>query len=424
MTVEAKRTKEIYEGNGATTVFRIPFQYSKTEDISLLFTDRKQVDSEITSNFEIIVNSSGDTSVVYPLEGQPIPAGTKLTVYRNTPQSQIVNLIYGGAWSPDTAEHDAYDRFVMMIQELQEQVDRSVKITISDENDPPSAEDFYQEVEEIAERAEQWAVIAKEQADRAEKLVGEAELSSQVFNARDSWVIEADIPAGGTLTLPIPYFPTRNTLLLLYGNLPCTPKTARAAIHGQYQYEEVGTDPDVASYEVVLGFDASAGDVFDVTSLSTGVSTEEFERLVEQATAEAEAAREASEAALSAAERAEQAAISFPDLTTAEPGQVVTAQTIDGQTTAVWDIPPGGAVARKDEELAADIPAGGVYSVPAYAVGLSKLFIYYNSLLCRSGLPDSNATYQESGASGSISTKIIFHITIPAGSEIIAIAAS
>lgn len=66
MTVEAMKTKVIYEGNGAVAAFPVPFKYSKTDDIRLLFTDATGVDANVTSNYQVNVNSSGDTSVTIP----------------------------------------------------------------------------------------------------------------------------------------------------------------------------------------------------------------------------------------------------------------------------------------------------------------------------------------------------------------------
>ena len=127
MTVEATQTKEIYEGNGSTTIFPVPFTYSRTDDIKLVFTDAEDIDSPVTSNYAVTVTESGDTSVTYPVTGMPIRMGTRLTVYRATPQLQIVDLIYGGAFNPDVLEKDVFDRIVMMIQELQEAMNRAIK---------------------------------------------------------------------------------------------------------------------------------------------------------------------------------------------------------------------------------------------------------------------------------------------------------
>lgn len=179
MTVESKKIKEIYRGNGTATVFPVPFQYSQTEDIRLLLTDAKDRNAEVTSNFRVDVNESGDTSVVYPLNGQPVPTGSRLTIYRDTPQTQLVDLINTGAFDEEVLEHDALDRSVMMIQEIQEELDRAVKVSVSDENPPKTAEELYAEVNDIADRAESAARRSENGAGEASASAGKAEKSAE-----------------------------------------------------------------------------------------------------------------------------------------------------------------------------------------------------------------------------------------------------
>ena len=168
MTVEATQTKEIYEGNGSTTIFPVPFTYSRTDDIKLVFTDAEDKDSDVTSNYTITVTESGDTSVTYPVTGMPIRTGTRLTVYRDTPQTQILDLIYGGAFNPDVLEHDGFDRLVMMIQEIQEGLERAVKAPFTSDMDPDALLDsIYDEVR----KAEAAAASAQDALSQCQALV-------------------------------------------------------------------------------------------------------------------------------------------------------------------------------------------------------------------------------------------------------------
>ncbi len=168
MTVEATKIKEIYEGNGAAKVFPVPFGYSKTDDIRLMFTDINNMEWAVISNFKIQVTESGDTNVTYPVIGDPIAMGTRLTVYRSTPQAQIVDLIYGGAFNPDVLEKDVFDRIVMMIQELQEAINRSIKVPLSsDVNTDDVINSIYDEVH----KAEAAAQSAQEALSKCIELV-------------------------------------------------------------------------------------------------------------------------------------------------------------------------------------------------------------------------------------------------------------
>lgn len=160
MTVESLKTKEIYLGNGKNTTFPVPFPYATPDDIHLLLTDDDGEDVEITSNFTIALSQSGDTSVNYPERGTPLLEGQKLTVYRNTQRTQIVSLSDVGEFSPEELEKSGFDRTVMMIQELQEEVDRSIKVSRDTYETP---EEF---IEELFSKQEQ-AVQAEKRAEQA-----------------------------------------------------------------------------------------------------------------------------------------------------------------------------------------------------------------------------------------------------------------
>ena len=168
MTVESTQTKEIYEGNGSSVIFPVPFTYSRTDDIKLVFTDAHGIESDIASNYAITVTESGDTSVTYPVSGMPIAMGTRLTVYRATPQKQIVDLIYGGAFNPDVLELDVFDRVVMMIQELQEAVNRSVKTPFTSDVVP---DELLDAIYASVKAAEDAAAAAQEALAECQELI-------------------------------------------------------------------------------------------------------------------------------------------------------------------------------------------------------------------------------------------------------------
>jgi hypothetical protein len=100
MTVESTLTKKTYAGNGAATVWPVPFAYARATDLRLVLTDAAGNETEVTDNFQVNVTQAGDTSILYPVSGAPLASGKKLTVYRNTPHTQIVDLQYGGGVQP------------------------------------------------------------------------------------------------------------------------------------------------------------------------------------------------------------------------------------------------------------------------------------------------------------------------------------
>ncbi|MDR2819700.1 MAG: hypothetical protein LBB60_04125 [Desulfovibrio sp.] len=154
MTVESTITKEIYQGNGAATAFPVPFRYAQQVDLHLLLVAPDGTETPVTDNFQVVANESGDTSITYPVVGDPLAPGYNLVIYRDTPNTQIVDLVYGGAFNPDMLEHDALDRLEMQIQEKQELLDRAVKVPIaSDETPEELLEDIYTARDEAAASA-------------------------------------------------------------------------------------------------------------------------------------------------------------------------------------------------------------------------------------------------------------------------------
>jgi hypothetical protein len=140
MTVETTLTKARYAGNGAATEFPVPFAYSRAADLRLVLSDAAGNETPVADNYRVDVNPSGDASVAYPVSGSPLPPGVTLTVYRDTPQTQIVDLIDGGDFDPNVLERDGFDRLEMQIQELQEESDRAIKTPIISDMTP---EDYW-----------------------------------------------------------------------------------------------------------------------------------------------------------------------------------------------------------------------------------------------------------------------------------------
>jgi hypothetical protein len=192
MTVESTLTKKTYAGNGAATVWPVPFVYARAADLHLVLTDAAGNETPVTGNFQVNVTQAGDTSILYPVSGAPLASGKKLTVHRNTPRKQIVDLQYGGAFSPDTLEHDGFDRLEMQIQELQEESDRAVKVNISSAETAEELKNrlFTARDEAVASAAEQ----CRDQAcggwskSREARFVGEGSCSAVgVARGKEGW---------------------------------------------------------------------------------------------------------------------------------------------------------------------------------------------------------------------------------------------
>lgn len=138
MSVQNQAVKNVYAGNGSTTVF--PYTFALNEDDGEyvgVYVTNDEGTSEETDNYTIDTTAK---TVTYPASGDPLEEGKKITIIRELPNEQNLNLENLGPFFADDVE-DEMDREVMMIQQLAEQVDRAVKVDVTD--DLPSASVVY-----------------------------------------------------------------------------------------------------------------------------------------------------------------------------------------------------------------------------------------------------------------------------------------
>ena len=189
MSVQNQTVKNVYAGNGSTTVFPYTFDLLTTdgEHVGVYVTNDAGV-SEPTTNFTIDTTAK---TVTYPKTGDALPSGKKIVIRREIPNEQELNLVNGGEFFADDIEGEM-DREVMMIQQLQEEVDRAVKMDpASEQTQKELLQDIFDArdtaVEKAAESAENAAsalesknaaansaASAKDSADRAYRITPEA----------------------------------------------------------------------------------------------------------------------------------------------------------------------------------------------------------------------------------------------------------
>lgn len=137
--IQTKITKDIYHGDGTTRRFEVTFDYNTKNNIKQIdlytctYTTEEGVTkynndvTKITSNYDFeVVNDV--TYAVYPSDAAvsdgatPMAAGTAIIIMRDTPQEQLSTGQYNSA-----KVEQQLDNVVMMVQEQQEQLDRSYK---------------------------------------------------------------------------------------------------------------------------------------------------------------------------------------------------------------------------------------------------------------------------------------------------------
>lgn len=124
MTVQNSNVKNIYIGNGSTTSFPFTFPCSKAEYIKV-FVRKNNLIAQ-TDDFTVDLDNA---TVTYPKSGTPLAAGETLVILRELPLEQPLNLVNQGPFFAEDIE-TTLDEEVMMIQQLREQLGRSLTVPV------------------------------------------------------------------------------------------------------------------------------------------------------------------------------------------------------------------------------------------------------------------------------------------------------
>ena len=160
-------TKVIYVGDGKTTVFPFTFKYAESGDVKASIYDIKNDATTVLDKDYYVDESLG--AVIYPgyPPGEEIPemerpavldSGHKIVIYRSTEISQPIDL---GDKYPLNILEKMQDRAIMLMQELNEVVDRAVKVAAGAEITPDEI------ISSIKENAASAATSASEAAESA-----------------------------------------------------------------------------------------------------------------------------------------------------------------------------------------------------------------------------------------------------------------
>ena len=130
MTISTTTIKNSYSGDGSATSFNYTFKVTDQDDIDVIIrsSDGTETTKTISTHYTVsgVGNASGG-SVVFTTGNVPAN-GETVVLRRDTPQTQGVDLIENDPLPANTLE-DALDKATSISQELQEQVDRSLKIS-------------------------------------------------------------------------------------------------------------------------------------------------------------------------------------------------------------------------------------------------------------------------------------------------------
>lgn len=130
MTVQNTIVKDIYVGNGATTKFPITFQMTDHPEYIKVYITGDDIVAVETENFSVDL---GAKTVTYPANGYPLPDGHKITIYRELPLYQLMNLVNQGPFFAENIEL-SFDDLTFICQQLNEKLNRTLSAGIDVSN--------------------------------------------------------------------------------------------------------------------------------------------------------------------------------------------------------------------------------------------------------------------------------------------------
>lgn len=136
MSVEIVKTKVILNGNDVVTTFPYDFKVLKDADMRVIHTDAAGLETILVQDTHYTLTGVGDESggdVEYPISGDELPTGEKLTLYRRPAFLQLMDLHTQGGFRGETLE-DAFDLLTMLAQVMEELTERSITIPVSDDS--------------------------------------------------------------------------------------------------------------------------------------------------------------------------------------------------------------------------------------------------------------------------------------------------
>lgn len=128
MTVASTVSKVSYAGNGSTTAFSVPFYFLANSHLKVIVRSAAGTESLKVLSTDYTVSGSGNpaggtvTMTVAPISGET------LVIARNVPLTQAVDYQTNDPFPAETHER-ALDQLTMEVQQLQEQIDRSIKLS-------------------------------------------------------------------------------------------------------------------------------------------------------------------------------------------------------------------------------------------------------------------------------------------------------
>ena len=130
MTISTTTIKNSYSGNDSTTAFSYTFKITADSEMQVIIRSSTGTETIKSLTTHYTVSGAGDASggTVTTTSGNTVATGETIILRRNTTQTQGMDLIENDPLPANTLE-TAVDKNLAIAQELQEQLDRSFKVS-------------------------------------------------------------------------------------------------------------------------------------------------------------------------------------------------------------------------------------------------------------------------------------------------------
>ena len=130
MTVSSTTVKNSYSGNSSTTAFAYTFKIFADTDLQVIIRSSTGTETTKTLTTHYTVSGAGDASGgnVTFTSGNTPATGETVVIRRGVPQTQAIDYIANDPF-PAESHEEGLDRATMTIQQMQEELDRSFKVS-------------------------------------------------------------------------------------------------------------------------------------------------------------------------------------------------------------------------------------------------------------------------------------------------------
>ena len=130
MTVSSTTVKNSYSGNSSTTAFAYTFKIFADTDLEVIIRSSTGTETTKTLTTHYTVSGAGDASGgnVTFTSGNTPATGETVVIRRGVPQTQAIDYIANDPF-PAESHEEGLDRATMTTQQVQEELDRSIKLS-------------------------------------------------------------------------------------------------------------------------------------------------------------------------------------------------------------------------------------------------------------------------------------------------------